>query len=136
MLTKRFLRIWKYPSVVVDSENDNEEINILEADEPTHKKLDYVIFFEQKQKISKVSELYLNVISFLFSEQPQMFFTSDLGEKVGLTKDKNIPRQAMSINETYFIEANLDSKGKFDRIKYALTKAGITDELFIKYANN
>ena len=136
MLTKRFLRIWKYPNVNIENESDNEEVNIFEAEEPTHKKLDYVIFFEQKQKISKVSELYLNVVSFLFTEQPQMFFTSDLGERIGLTKDKNIPRQAMPINETYFIEANFDSKGKFDRIKYALTKAGITDELFIKYQSN
>jgi hypothetical protein len=101
----------------------------------THKKLEYVIFFEQKQRISKVSDLYINVMSFLFAEQPQMFFTSDLGERVGLTKNKNIPRQAVAINETYFVEANLDNKGKFERIKYALTKAGITDELFIKYAN-
>jgi uncharacterized protein with ParB-like and HNH nuclease domain len=135
MLTKRFLRIWKYPNVVVDSETNNEEINIFEAEEPTHKKLDYVIFFEQKQRISKVSDLYINVLSFLFTEQPQMFFTSDLGERVGLTKDKNVPRQAVAINETYFIEANLDNKGKFERIKYALNKAGITDELFIKYAD-
>lgn len=135
MLTKRFLRIWKYPNVVINSETNNEEVNIFEAEEPTHKKLEYVIFFEQKQKISKVSDLYLNVLSFLFTEQPQMFFTSDLGERVGLTKDRNVPRQAVPINETYFIEANLDNKGKFERIKYALNKAGITDELFIKYAD-
>ena len=134
ILTKRFLRIWKYPNVVINSETNNEEVNIFEAEEPTYKKLEYVIFFEQKQRISKVSDLYLNVLSFLFTEQPQMFFTSDLGERVGLTKDRNIPRQAVPINETYFIEANLDNKGKFERIKYALSKAGITDELFIKYA--
>lgn len=135
MLTKRFLRIWKYPNINIDSDVNNEEVNIFEADEPTHKKLEYVIFFEQKQRISKVSDLYINVMSFLFAEQPQMFFTSDLGERVGLTKNKNLPRQAVAINETYFVEANLDNKGKFERIKYALTKAGITDELFIKYAN-
>ena len=136
MLTKRFLRIWKYPNVVIDDLSNNEEVNIFEADEPTHKKLEYVIFFEQKQQISKISDLYVNVISFLFNEQPQMFFITDLGERLGLTKDKNTLRQAVSINETYYIESNLDSRGKFERIKYALTKAGITDELFIKYSEN
>ena len=85
--------------------------------------------------ISKVSDLYIKVISFLFTEQPHMFFSSDLGERISLTKDKSTLRQAVAINETYFIEGNLDSRGKFERIKYALTKAGITDELFIKYAD-
>ena len=135
MLTKRFLRIWKYPNVAIDDELNNEEVNIFEAEEPTHKKLEYVIFFEQKMNISKVSDLYIKVISFLFTEQPHMFFSSDLGERISLTKDKSTLRQAVAINETYFIEGNLDSRGKFERIKYALTKAGITDELFIKYAD-
>jgi len=135
LLTKRFLRIWKYPSINIEIETNNEEVNIFDAEDPTHKKLEYVIFFEQKQKISKVSELYVNVISFLYAEQPQMFFTTDLGERVDLTKDKNILRQAIPINDTDFIEGNLDNKSKFERIKYALTKSEVTDELFIKYAD-
>ena len=69
----------------------------------------------------------------LFDLQPQTFFTSDLGEKLNLTKDPNNCRQATPINETYYIESNLDSKGKFDRIKRALTIFGFEEELTIKY---
>jgi hypothetical protein len=44
-------------------------------------------------------------------------------------------RQAVPISETYFIEANIDNVGKFDRIKQALTIFGFEDELMIKYAD-
>lgn len=133
ILVKRFLKIWSFPNISNDLEFNNEEVNIFDADEPTHKKLEYIIFFEQKQEISTVSDLYLYVIRFLFSEQPQIFFNTDLGERIGLTKDVKNLRQAVSINEIYYIESNLDSKGKFERIRYALTKFEIIDELFIKY---
>ncbi|WP_293137038.1 hypothetical protein [Okeania sp. SIO3I5] len=41
-------------------------------------------------------------------------------------------RQPVAINETYFIEANLDNKGKFERIKKALITFDCEDELIIK----
>jgi len=44
-------------------------------------------------------------------------------------------RQAVPMNDTYFIEANIDNVGKFDRIKHALTIFGFEDELVIKYAD-
>lgn len=135
ILTERFLKIWKFPNISVDSETNNEEVNIFDAEEPTFKKLEYIIFFDQKQNISKVSDLYVHVISFLFTEQPQIFFTTDLGERVGLTKNESNLRQAVQINDSYFIESNLDNKGKFERIKYALLKFELTDELYIKYSN-
>ena len=69
----------------------------------------------------------------LFDLQPQTFFTSDLAEKVGLTKDRTKCRQAIPINETYFIESNLDNRGKFERIKRALTVYDFEDELTVKY---
>jgi uncharacterized protein with ParB-like and HNH nuclease domain len=124
IIADRFKKIWKYPSVQLDVEDNYEEVNIFEADDPTHKKLEYFIFFEQKQKKRKVSELYEYVISFLFNEQPELFFQTDLGEKLEIKKTKDKFRQAVPINESYFMEANLDSKTTF----------GITDELFIKYA--
>jgi len=57
----------------------------------------------------------------LFYLHPQTFFTSDLAEKLSLTKDAKTYRQALPINETYFIESNLDSSGNFSRVKRALT---------------
>lgn len=96
----------------------------------------YAIFFDQKLDISNVSRLYNYVIKTLFDLQPQMFFTTDLCERLGLTKNPNDCRKATKINDTYYIESNLGSKAKFDRIKAALTYFDVEDELTIKYKFN
>lgn len=133
IIEERFLSIWVFPDVDTELDTDFNEVNIFDAEEPTFKKLEYVIFFYQKLEISTVSGLYLEVMKTLFDLQPQTFFTSDLAEKLSLTKDSNICRQAIPINETYFIESNLDNKGKFERIKRALSVFDFEDELTIKY---
>ena len=133
IIEERFLNIWGFPDVDTEQEPDFDEVNIFDAEEPTFKKLEYVIFFDQKLDLITVSKLYLEVMKTLFDLQPQTFFTSDLAEKLGLTKDSNTCRQALPINETYFIESNLDNKGKFERIKRVLTVFDFEDELIIKY---
>ncbi len=42
-------------------------------------------------------------------------------------------RQAIQLNENYYIEGNIDNIGKFEKIKHALTLYGFEDELIIKY---
>jgi hypothetical protein len=137
LILERFLEIWKYPDIEISSNEDTGEVNIFEAEDPKYKKLDYVIFLNQKIKINQVSKLYGEVFSRLFEIQPEMFFKTDLGERIGLTKnphEKSL-RQAFPINETYFVEGNIDNVGKFEKIKYALTIFGLEDELSIKYAD-
>lgn len=134
ILSKRFLEIWSIPDLGEHIEN-NGEMNIFDCDDPTHKKLEYAIFFDQKIEFTHVSKLYFEVIRQLFELQPETFFTTDLSEKIGLTKkprDKGL-RQAIQINQTYFIEGNIDNNGKFERMKYALTLFGYEDELIIKF---
>lgn len=135
-ITERFLKIWEYPNINIDNEINSGEVNIFEAEEPKYKKLEYVIFFNQKLEISEVSKLYIEVFKKLFEVQPETFFTTDLGLKIKLTKNPNEHgvRQATPINDTYFIESNIDNNGKFDRIKQALTIFESEDELIIKYA--
>jgi len=135
ILCDRFIEIWKYPDVEVDLQSNSEEINIFDSDDPTNKKLEYIIFREEKHQFSKVAELYIYVLSYLFTEQPITFFTTDLGEKIQLTKDKSVLRYATSLNETYFIEGNLSNRDKFEKLKYALAKFEITDDLIIKFAD-
>lgn len=136
LIAERFKEIWKYPKIDSKETDKNDEINIFEADEPTFKKLSYAIFFDQKLNIKKVSELYLYVIKTLFDLEQKTFFTTDLSEKLDLTKNKQKLRQPLQINETYFIEANLDNKGKFDRIKHALSVFEFVDDLYIRYSEN
>ena len=133
IIEERFLKIWIFPDIDLPQDTDFNEINIFDAEEPKFKKLEYAIFFDQKLEIQTVSKLYLEVMQTLFDLQPQTFFTSDLAEKLSLTKERTKCRQAIPINETYFIESNLDNRGKFDRIKRALTVYDFEDELAIKY---
>lgn len=138
VLAERFLNIWKYPDIELEERDENNEVNIFEAEDPKFKKLEYVIFFDQKLEITQVAKLYLEVFKQLFDIQPETFFTTDLAEKITLTKNpkEGNPRQALPINDTYFIEGNIDNISKFEKIRHALTIFDSEDELIIKYAEN
>jgi len=136
-IADRCLKIWSIPNITLREDVDTDEVNIFEADDPKFKKLEYAIFFDQKLEVNQIAKLYIEVFKQLFELQPETFFTTDLGAKIGLTKnptESNL-RQPEPINDTYYIEANIDSVGKFDKIKYALTLFDFEDELTIKYAN-
>lgn len=137
LISERFIKVWEIPEIDVELEATNDEINIFDAEDPKHKKLEYAIFFNQKLEVTQVAKLYIEVFKQLFDLQPETFFTSEIGDRLNLTKtpDANGLRQAVPISETYFIEANIDNVGKFERIKQALTIFGFEDELSIKYAD-
>lgn len=136
-IAERFIKIWEIPEIEIELEATNDEINIFDAEDPKHKKLEYAIFFNQKLEVTQVAKLYIEVFKQLFDLQPETFFTSEIGDRLSLTKTPETSglRQAVPISETYFIEANIDNMGKFDRIKQALTIFGFEDELSIKYAD-
>ena len=136
IIAERVLKIWAIPNIVIDEKPDTNEISIFDAEEPKHKKLEYAVFFDQKIQVTQVTKLYVEVFRQLFELQPETFFTTELGARIGLTKHptEGNPRQPVEINDTYFIESNIDSNGKFERIKQALTLFNFEDELTIKYA--
>jgi uncharacterized protein with ParB-like and HNH nuclease domain len=136
LLAERFIKIWQLPAIEIEERDENNEVNIFEAEDPKHKKLEYAIFFDQKIEVNQVAKLYVEVFKQLFDLQPETFFTTDLAEKITLTKNpkEGNPRQAVPINDTYFIEGNIDNIGKFEKIKHALTIFDSEDELTIKYA--
>lgn len=136
-ISERFIKIWEIPEIDIELEATNDEINIFDAEDPKYKKLEYAIFFNQKLEVTQVAKLYIEVFKQLFDLQPETFFTSEIGDRLSLTKTPETTglRQAVPISETYFIEANIDNMGKFDRIKQALTIFGFEDELSIKYAD-
>ena len=138
LLAERFLKIWIIPTIEIDTKDENNEVNIFEAEDPKFKKLEYAIFYDQKIEVNQVAKLYVEVFKQLFDLQPETFFTTDLAERLALTKNpqEGNPRQPVPINDTYFIEGNIDNIGKFDRIKHALTLFDSEDELIIKYAEN
>ncbi|MDD4145471.1 MAG: DUF262 domain-containing protein [Prolixibacteraceae bacterium] len=136
-ISERFMKIWEIPEVEIEQESDNDEVNIFDAEDPKHKKLEYAIFFDQRLEVNQVAKLYIEVFKQLFDLQPETFFTSDIGHKISLSKNplEDCLRQALPLNDTYFIEGNIDNIGKFERIKQALSVFGFEDELIIKYAD-
>jgi len=138
LIYKRFIDIWQMPEAVETAIVETIEVNIFDAEEPTFKKLDYAVFFDEKIEVKEVSRLYVDVLRKLFELHPDAFFSSDLGDKVGLSKkgENKKLRQPVELNYAYCIEANHDNIGKFDRIKYALSLFNYEDKLSIKYLNN
>jgi uncharacterized protein with ParB-like and HNH nuclease domain len=110
-IAKRFLEIWEYPNINIEIENDNGELNIFEAEDPRGKRLEYAIFFDCKIETNQITTLYVEIFKQLFELQPETFFTTDLGQRIGLSKnmEENSLRKPSAINDTYFIETNIDS---------------------------
>ena len=135
-IAERVLKIWEIPNITVEEKLDINEVNIFDADDPKFKKLEYAVFFDQRIDVLQVSKLYVEVFKKLFELQPETFFTTEIGSRIGLTKSpsETNARQPIAINDTYYIEGNIDNIGKFDRIKQALTIFDLEDELMIKYA--
>nr|WP_315467656.1 DUF262 domain-containing protein [uncultured Undibacterium sp.] len=136
IIRDRFLKIWQFPDLHLDEEVGTEEISIFDADDPTNRKLEYAVFFGEKLEVNQVSKLYVDVMKKLFDLAPETFFSSNLGEKIGLvkkTQSGNL-RAPFAINDTYYIESNLNNAEKFNRMQQALTEFDFEDELLIKYS--
>lgn len=133
-IAQRFLEVWPAPSVGVEADADTDEVNIFDAEEPRHKRLEYAVFFGSRLDVTQVAKLYAEVFAQLLVLQPEAFQGTKLGERVQMSSDPGALRQAVQISDGYFIEGNIDSKGKFDRLKLALSELGMEEELFVKFA--
>lgn len=134
ILAERFLQIWPYPNVHVEADDDFEEVNVFDAEDPTDKNLEYAIFRDEKLPCITVTDLYIAVLKRLFDLEPKHFFGTDLARKVKITKEKTELRAPKPISDIYYIESNLGSSGKFERLKDALEIFECEDELSVKYA--
>lgn len=136
-ISDRFLKIWRIPDVNVEEQSKNDEINIFESDDPTNKKLEYAIFFNQKIEPKNMADFYVTVIQKLFELQPESFIDSDLGNKFKISSNVSDYGNLnyAKLSENYYILTNTSSLDKFDRLKQALTLFGFEDELMIKYAD-
>jgi hypothetical protein len=135
LLAERFLEIWKYPDVALQDATESVEVNIFDADDPTGRKLEYAIYSDVRHDLVNFSDLYLLVMRDLFLRNPEPFFTSSLGGRLRLSKRQEDCRNAALLHDSYYIEANLSSLHKLERILEALTLYEAEDDLFIRYAN-
>lgn len=133
-IAQRFLNVWPAPSIDILADVAGEEVNIFDAEEPRFKKLEYAVFRGNRLWLTQVSRLYVEVIQHLLTEQPDAFHGTKLGERIQLTFDPTTLRQSTQVAEEYFVEGNIDSKTKFERLKIILTELDLEEDLFVKFA--
>lgn len=133
-IAERFLKVWPAPAIEITVTTDSEEVNIFDAEEPRHKRLDHAVFLGTRLQVTQVTRLYTEVFKQLIELQPEAFHETKLGERIQLSADPQTLRQALQIADSYFIEGNIDSTLKFERLKAALTDLSLEDDLLIKYA--
>jgi hypothetical protein len=129
------LDIWRYPDLEVSDTATNEEVSIFEAEDPTGRRLEYAVFADERREVSRVSDLYLMVMRELYANNPEPFFASPLRDRLRLSKNAGDCRSALELHDGYFIEGNLSSLAKFERIQEALTLYDAEDDLSIRYAD-
>ena len=138
VIAERFLNIWQYPDIQIENTQENNELNIFEAEDPGGKKIEYYVLLEQRTSVSSAKDFYVSVFKQLFELSSELFFTTGLRERIMLVNDVNIERLERDyekLNDTYYLYTNIVNSTKFDRIKEALTILGLEDELTIKYAD-
>jgi hypothetical protein len=123
-----FLTQNKNMSIVLNVKN-----NIFEIDDPTNKVIDYAIFFNKKIINVSFTKLLNEVASFMFEEEPEKFFNSELKEKLNLTSDKTVLIRYLQISPTQYIEGNLCAAEIIKRIKMIMEKFNINDEIYLKF---
>ena len=135
-IKERFFNIWQYPDIEIPEKEKSIEVDIFDSEDPTHKKLEYAIFFEKEIKIDTITSLYSIVMETLFADYKDKFFSFEITDLLKLEKNKKLFRDPLSIGNDYFIEANLSSKEKFNKIKQILKILDLDDKLFIVYKEN
>jgi uncharacterized protein with ParB-like and HNH nuclease domain len=133
LLGERFLAVWPYPDIPLDEQDQSEEVNLFDADDPTGKTLEYVLFDDLRYEVTSFLELYAFVMRSLFERNPEPFFATELRDKLRITKNPKDCRSPISLNETYTIEGNISSQSKLERLKLALSIFDSEDALTIKY---
>ncbi|QXP54846.1 DUF4268 domain-containing protein [Cellulophaga sp. HaHa_2_95] len=134
LISKRFLKIWYYPDVVMPIIENTEEQNIFDAEIPTHKKLEYFIFENTKVDEEIISQMYVYVIEKLYEKNPQLLLGASNIFKIARNPEDF--RTPQGLDNGYFIESNLDSNSKFNSLKKLLKLFELEDELLIKYTDS
>lgn len=134
LIYERFLKIWKYPDIEIPVYDNNDEQNIFDAQSPTHKKLEYFIFEDEKFELRDISDMYYHVIKKLLKTYTDLLLNNQ--DILKITRNKEDFRAWGEISNGYFIEYNIDSETKFTVLKKLLRLFKLEDELIIKYESN
>lgn len=132
ILTKRTLEIWKFPDI--DYEYDEtEEINIMDIEDASSKKIDYAIFDDKKYSNIHYVELLSQITNYLFQFDPNTFLSNEMKKKIKISSNKEDFSKSISVGQSYFIEGHGNANSILGRLKKILLIYGLSDEMFIKF---
>lgn len=134
LIYERFLKIWEYPEVELQEEETSTEVNIFDAESPTHKKLEYFIFEDTKYEETAVAMMYHHVLKSLLDKNPKLFIENQ--DMIKVSRNEDDFRGASEIANGYYTEFNIDSRSKFNYLKKLLSLFDMEDELSIKFQDD
>ena len=134
IIYNRFLKVWEYPDVDIEEDDETEEENIFDAESPTHKKLEYFIFENTKVEETAIARMYFYVIECLYEKNSQLLVSNQ--DILKITRNSHDFRAPQELTNGWYIEANIDSNTKFSVLKKLLTLFELEEELLIKYSLN
>ena len=132
-ICQRAIDVWSEPKIITDRDGEIGEVSIFDADDPTNRKLEFAIFFGKRVNKRNITDLYQHIFSRLIDKAPDSLIGTEIGARLGISQTRTPLRDPIQISENIYIETNISSKTKFDRVKLALTTLDIEDELLIKY---
>ena len=68
----------------------------------------------------------------MFEREPEMFFRTDLKDKLNLTIDKTKHGNSMQISQSYYIECQLSAPSIVKRVQSILQICETDDDLMVK----
>lgn len=131
LIYERFLKIWEYPDIEITEVESGAELNIFDAESPTHKKLEYFIFENTKVEEDAIAQMYFYVVRKFYHKNTQLLISSQ--DILKITREANDFRAPQDLINGYFIESNIDSNTKFNTLKKLLTLFDLEEELIIKF---
>ncbi len=134
IISKRFLEIWSYPDVELPEIEDATEVNIFDADDPTHKKLMYFIFEDTKIEEDQVMQMYFYVLKKLYKKNAELLLKHN--DIIKITRSREDFRVSQELVNGYYFETNIDNLSKFRILKKLLAIFELDDELIIKYSSS
>lgn len=134
IIYERFLKIWEYPNIEIEEDDDSEEQNIFDAENPTFKKLEYFIFENTKIEEDTIAQMYFYVIGKLYENNSQLLTSNQTVLKI--TRNANDFRNSQEVINGWYIESNIDSNTKFNILKKLLSLFEMEDDLSIKYSSS
>ena len=111
--------------------NDNVEVNIFNAKNPTGKKLEYIKFNgEEHNDITDVSKLFSFIVKYYYNENKE-----EIQKVIQITTNKKelTSGYPIQLSDIYYAENTYSNDKKFDLIKKLIEIFDREDELLIKY---